>query len=274
MRSVQLWLVNRYLAGLEEKYDGRMSIGGVLIRWPHRIEVTDLLVLDPLNDTLFYSSMVSLSVNHLDLDENKLSLGRTLIQDPTIRFRQLPSGQMNYDLFLNSLSSGDSSSVSRPFSLSVNRLTLRRGLFQFRKFGSVQKPGQVNWDNLLIDDIEVSIKDLAFEGREVEAAIEVFSFREQSGFSLNEFSAGVRLDSSGIEAQDLILMTGHSLVESGRARVEGLWSPFETGKKLLLDLEVGVNTYLSPDDLALLSGIHTGLNTPLEVSGYYYGSPG
>lgn len=273
LRTVQSWLVNRYLTSLERRYEGKLTVDGVFIRWPHRIEIDNLLILDPINDTLFHSPSIRLSVNHFDLDKNRMSLGRVIIETPTIRFRQLPSGQMNYELLLQAFKSSDTTASSRPFSLAVNQFVVRKGLFQYCKFGSILKPGRVNWDNLLLTDIEIAIRQFDLEGPAITAGIDLFSFHEQSGFSLNQFSAGVVVDSAGISTKNLALLTGNSRIESAKAYVSGIWKASGSQENLFLDVILGRKTYLNPADFTLLSGVSTGLTIPLEISGVYTGSP-
>jgi len=273
MWSVQTWLANRFLSRLEQKYEGRITVGKVLIRWPHRIEFNDLLILDPLNDTLFYTPSASFSVNRFDLDKILLNLGRVVVENPVIQFREMPSGQMNYELLLEALKSGDSTGPSKPFGLAANQFILHKGKFQYWKFGSIIKPGQVNWDHLLLKDIEIAIKQFDLEGSTVKAGIDLLSFTEQSGFTLSKFSAGVVIDSAGIHTNNLSLLTGNSRIESAKAYATGIWKQPGNEDKLTLDVILGRETYLSPADLTLLSGINTGLTTPLEISGVFTGSP-
>jgi len=273
MWSVQTWLANRFFSRLEQKYEGRITVGKVLIRWPHRIEFNDLLILDPLNDTLFFTPSASFSVNRFDLDKILLNMGRVVIENPVIQFRQLPSGQMNYELLLEALKSGDSMGPSKPFGLAANQFLLHKGKFQYRKFGSMNKPGLLNPDDLLLTDIEIAIKQFDLEGSTVKAGIDLLSFNEKSGFALNKFSAGVVIDSAGIHTNNLSLLTGNSRIESAKAYVTGIWKQYGNEDKLTLDVVLGRETYLSPADLTLLSGINTGLTTPLEISGVFTGSP-
>jgi hypothetical protein len=272
MRGVQTWVVNRILAGIEKKYDGKISIGKVLVRWPHRIEFNDILILDRLNDTLLFSPSVSLSVNKLDLDKNQLSLGKVIVEDPVVQMRQLPSGQMNYEILLEALSSEDSTASSKPFSLTAGQIVLRKGMFQYRMFGVIRKPGQVQWDNLLLTNIELAAKHFVLDGQNVKALIDQLSFSELSGFSLNKFSSGLVIDSKGIRTENLVLMTGNSLIESVSASAIGIWNQKGVQDELFLDVVLGMKTYLGPADLTLLSGINTGVNTPMEISGVFNGS--
>ncbi len=273
MQKVQTWMVNRFLAGIEKKYDGKLSVRKVNIRWPHRIEILDFLILDQLNDTLIYVPSMSLSVNKLNLDKNRLSLNRLEIENPLVQLRQLPSGQMNYELLLEALSTPDSTGESQPFSLAATQFVVRNGKFQYRMFGSINKPGQLTWDNLLLKNIEISVKRFDLDGDKVKADIDLLSFNEQSGFSMNKFSANVVVDSNTIHSDNLIMQTGNSLIESVSANATGLWKVNGKPAELDLDVVLGRNTYIGPADFTLLTGTNTGLTTPLEISGVFTGSP-
>ena len=83
--AVQTLLVNQYFKRIEKKYEGRISVDHVLVRWPHRVELINLLVLDPLNDTLFYASSLRASVQKIDLDKNSIRLRRVILENPMAR---------------------------------------------------------------------------------------------------------------------------------------------------------------------------------------------
>ena len=271
-QRTQTWLVKLFLAKIEKKYEGRMSVRSVLIRWPQRLEVKDLCILDPLSDTLFYSSMISCSVKHLDLDKVILDLGRVMVENPVIQLRQLPSGQMNYELFMEALKSNDTTGSTGSFAFTASQFFLHNGRFQYRKFGILEKPGMVNWDNILLKEVELAVKNIGFDGSTVKAGIDLISFKEKSGFTLNKFSAGVTIDSTGIRANGLSLLTANSRIESASSHVQGVWKQKGAGEELSLNIVLGRQTYLGPADLTLLSGINIGLTAPLEISGVFEGS--
>jgi hypothetical protein len=271
-RAVQTWVVNRYLSGIDEKYNGHLSVGNVLVRWPRRIEVDDFLVLDMLNDTLFYSPKIRLAVKHLNLDRNHLSLGRLDIEQPVVELRQLPSGRWNYQILMDALGSVDTTSVSRPLTITAGQFLIHGGTIQYRKFGSVYREGRVNPDDLLFRNVEASIRNIDYGGSSVKAGIELLAFQEQSGFVVNEFKADVTVDSLGVSTRNLDLITAQSRVESPEARLRDLWGT--SGRPGGPDMEIilGSQTSLSPIDLKILTGIETGQTRSFEISGVFTGT--
>jgi hypothetical protein len=273
MRSVQTWLVNRFLTNIEERYDGRLSVGKVLVRWPHRIELVDLLILDPVNDTLFYASSVRLSVKKYNIDKNRLSLSRVVVEDPKIQLRQLPSGLMNYEVLLESFKSSDTVKSTKPLSVAADQIFVRRGSLQYRKFGTLEKPGQVDPDNLLVTGLEAALRRFAMQGDETRAVIDHISFQEQSGFLVNQFSAAIRVGKKGVFTENLELLTGNSHVGALRANVTGIFGSGAGNHGPEMDIVLDTKTYVSPIDLTLLTGISTGLTDPIEIAGVFNGSP-
>ncbi len=87
MTAVQTLIVNKFLDRIEKSYEGKLSVDQVLIRWPHRLELTGILVLDPIDDTLFFASSVRGAVTKLDLDRNRIHLKRIIVEDPLVNFR-------------------------------------------------------------------------------------------------------------------------------------------------------------------------------------------
>ena len=271
-RQVQTWMVNRFLSNIEKKYDGRLSVGKVLVRWPHRIELVDLLILDPINDTLFYASSLRFSVKKYNIDHNRLSIDRVVVEDPLVQLRQLPSGVMNYELLLDAFKSSDTTSSSRPFSVSADQIFLRRGTLQYRKFGSLSTPGQLNPDNILVSGLEIAMRKFSMEPEVTRVVVDHISLREQSGFVLNDFASRIDFTREGLNVSGVEVLTANSRIASGKAEVKGLTGG-NGGKGAEMDVVLGTDTYLSPVDLAILTGIRTGLTTPLEISGVFTGSP-
>lgn len=271
-RSVQTALVNRYLDKLEEKYDGKLSVGEVLIRWPHRIEIRDLLILDPIDDTLLYASSLRTSVARLHLDDNKLNLNRVIIEDPVVNLIELPQGGMNYQLLIDSFKISDTVSGAKKFSLNCSQLVLRRGRVSLHKYGAINQQGKVSWDNLSVSRLESQINRIEVDSTGVRADIHLLSFVEQSGFNIVTSSGRVSVDSTGISTSGVEIVTGNSLVVSPSARLVFGSKSDADSTDAGIELVLGMETYISPKDINLIGGIDNSLDDPIEISGLIKGT--
>lgn len=272
MKSVQTLIVNKLLDRIEKNYDGKLSVGEVLVRWPHRVELINVLILDPIDDTLFYASSLRGAVNKLDLDRNRINLKRVIVEDPSLNLREFPSGKMNFEQLISSLSGKDTSKSSRPLSLSCTQLIIRKGSFTYKKYGAVFHPGKLNWDNLRVTDIESQINQFVLDSRTTHADINLLTCKEKSGFRIDKLSGGITWDSTGIRTNLIEILTGNSRIESPSARVSNLQSvPGDTSGPAM-EIVLGMDTYISPMDINYMSKIYLDLTDPLEISGLFTGT--
>ncbi len=272
LQKVQTLLVNKFLDRLEKNYDGKLSVGQVLIRWPHRLELTDLLILDPLNDTLLYASSVEASVTRVDFDRNRFNFKRVYLSDPLIQIREMPDGRMNHKVFLSSLSGKDTVVESKPVNVVLNQVVIRRGAFALNKFGALDEPGRIDWDNLRINDIESQIDRIGFSGDSVYGNVRHLSFQEKCGFKIDNLAVGFAWDSTGLRSRLLEIVTGNSRIESPYAQVSRFPPVQPDSSGPYLEIVLGMDTYVSPVDISLLTGLKSELTDVLEVSGLVRGT--
>jgi len=271
-RSVQTALVNHFLQRLEKKYDGKLSVGEVLIRWPHRIELKDILILDPIDDTLFYASSLRTSVARFYLDHNKLALNRVVLENPVANLLELPDGQMNYQLLIDSFKSGDSVKSQEKFTLTCSQLILRNGQVSLHKYGALVQNGRISWDNLAISKLESQINRIEVDSTGIRADVHLLSMVEQSGFNIVTASGRVSYDSTGITTSGVEIVTGHSLIVSPSAHMAAGAGTQADSTGNGIELVLGMETYISPRDINLIGGIDNSLEDPIEISGLIRGT--
>lgn len=272
MKSVQTLLVNKYLDRIEKKYDGKLSVGEVLVRWPHRLELINILILDPIDDTLFYASSLRGAVTKLDLDRNRIQLKRVIVEDPTLNLRELPSGKMNFEQLVSSLSGKDTSKTPKPLTLSCNQFIIRKGAFTYKKYGAVIKPGKINPDHLRVTGIESQINQFVLDSAATHADVDMLSCQEMSGFRIDKLSGGITWDSTGISANLVEILTGNSRIESPSAHVSNLQPVPGDSSGLSMEIVLGMDTYISPVDINFMSTPSLDLADPLEISGLFSGT--
>ncbi|MFO7615849.1 MAG: hypothetical protein R6V75_01205, partial [Bacteroidales bacterium] len=261
---LQTKLATRVLTALTKHYDGQVSVGSVFIRWPNRIEVSRLLILDPINDTLLYLPEVTASVRRLNLDKRSLSLSGMTIREPVVRLRQLPSGEMNYQQLIDGFAPEDTLRKAKPFTFQCSRLRLKGGNLLYRMYGSAPIPGRLNPEMISISGVEAGIRMLTI-GETISVDIEQLTFIEQSGFHLGDLSGKVSIIDSIIIGEELDLLTGNSRLRISEAKV-GI------APDLQFEALVEPGTFVGPADLQLLTGIALDTNTPLMLSGSYAGT--
>jgi len=270
--AVQTLLLNKYLDKIEKRYEGRISIGKVLIRWPNRLEFNDLLILDPLEDTLLYASALVASGVHYNVDRNHLRINRIFLENPMAHLQEMPSGRFNHQILFDAFASNDSTKGGSLFSVSFNQLTLRKGAFSYRTYGALPKPGKVNWDEIDVTELETQVNRFELDSTGIRATIVHLGLAEQCGFRINDFSTGFEYDSAGIHTSQLELLTGNSRVVSASAGISIPGKAVRDSSGLFMDVVLGMDTYLSPVDINLIGGLDNELAEPIEISGVFKGN--
>ena len=261
---LQTKLANKVVASLTKHYDGKVSVGGVFIRWPNRIEVSRVLILDPINDTLLYLPEVKASVKRLNLDKRSLSLGRLTVREPVVRLRQLPWGEMNYQQLVDGFASKDTVKSSKPFILKLDHLRLNGGNLLYRTYGSAPTPGQVNPEMISVSGMEVGISKINVS-ETISFEVDLFTFIEQSGFYLSDLTGSFSLVDGLIQGEDVDLLTGNTRLRVSEAMVT-------LAPELRFQAMVDPGTFVGPDDLRFFTGISLGTGSPLLLNGSYAGT--
>ncbi|MCD6332168.1 MAG: hypothetical protein J7L89_02735, partial [Bacteroidales bacterium] len=266
---VQTKVATIWLTRIEAASDAELSVGKIKVRWPFGIRIENLLVKGPLSDTLFYSPWIHVSINHLNLKKRRFRIGNVLLSDPVIRIKQLPDGRMNYYSLVKVFKSGDTVGNER-FDFHCDRLTLHHGKFQYRKFGALPEPHQLNTNDLFVTDIEADIAGISRTMKGWSAKIDHMSFKEQSGLILNELTSKVEQDTMTVHISRLHLQTEFSTLILPDAQ----WMIFKTHLKNDSDnlhLRISRGSQIDFRDITCITGQKINL-PPLYLSGNYTGS--
>lgn len=270
---VQTGLVNNYFHRIEKKFDGRLTVEKVLLRWPRRIELTNLLVLDQINDTLAFLPSLKASVRKFNFDVNLLDINRIILEMPEIHLKELPSGKMNYELLLAVFKSHDTSSTGKPFYLECNQFLIRQGSFSFRTYGHMDMPGKIDPGNINLSEIELNIRHIELGGNENRASIEVASLKESNGFKVVSLAGVFTAGTSGIAAEKLELMTGNSRISSNKTEIDQLWGKNRDTTGPFIDASIDPGTYIGAADIDMITGYGIEFSAPLYLSGHFKGTP-
>ncbi|QHL88596.1 hypothetical protein GU926_14625 [Nibribacter ruber] len=110
----------------------------------------------------------------------------------------------------------------------------------------------VDYNHLRAQDLNLQLQDLYFSSNRTTAQLEQLSLREQSGFVVKQFTAGILFDTTQTELTDLVLETGNSRITD---RIKVGYPSLETAAEDLNKLTLSANfqnTHIGFKDIALL----------------------
>ncbi|MGK7395569.1 MAG: translocation/assembly module TamB domain-containing protein [Candidatus Cyclobacteriaceae bacterium M3_2C_046] len=142
-----------------------------------------------------------------------------------------------------------------PWQITAEGLEISNSAIQLVNHNYEPIPQGIDFNHLNIHDLDLVLDQVKYEGLDISARIEQFNFSEQSGFTLEKFTAGLSIDSTQARLEDLDLVTGHSHLQR---LMEIQYQSFETlGENIgdiglnldLNDTRIGVQDilYFAPD---------------------------
>ena len=146
------------------------------------------------------------AIEALDLRAHCLSLSSLTLRDPQIRLTEyLPTPDDNKDK--GSFKIGDLG-----WDINVRKLDITGGSFAYHKDRSPAPQPNIDFNNLDLKEVEMSLADFSLDRSEINIHINGISLKERSGFQLKKLEADLLFTDTEIDLQKLWLETPYSLL--------------------------------------------------------------
>lgn len=272
--SVQTFLINRIANYLTEEYHVKVHIARVDIDFFRSVVLEGFYVEDPSRDTLMYADALNAEIGRIGLRNHELGLNRITLEHPVIHLVEDSSGRLNLDYLLDAFA-GDTlatDTVGNSWKISCANFTLEQGDFVYRKYQPDTVAFGLNFDDLHLRSLNLSVDNIEL-GDTIQLFIPSFSFREQSGLAIQQFSSRVLVAQTGIELHDFELRLDSSYLHTSllalRTDSLGDFSDFMNRVRIATGFSEG--NYLSTSDLAYLVSDLKGLSALIMLRGQIHG---
>jgi hypothetical protein len=178
---------------------------------------------DLAGGTSYHQSVVGLRtrVARIDTENNEIHLGYLHINKPKAVLTTTEAfpaekldGLITESLDSVAVSATDSILAWNPdgWKIRLDALTIGDGSFSLlNTLGTTGiTTGLINWDDLLVDNINLNLQSLLFEGDTLSAKVNHLSLKEQSGFVLDTLHSLFTMAPNRIELDDMVLATPRS----------------------------------------------------------------
>lgn len=124
--AVQNKIVQRVVTSLKETTGAEISLERLVISFPKRIVLDNLLVADPREDTLLYAGRISVDADLFGLLSRRIQLNDVGLTDIKGQVTRTAEGSFNFDFILDSLAGEESpqESPSKPWDFTIRGATL------------------------------------------------------------------------------------------------------------------------------------------------------
>ena len=270
---VQTYLTTKLTVQLSEDLNTRVQVGGVDVGFFNRVIIEELYVEDLSLDTLAYFEKLHLGFNGFDHDSMQVSFGEIRLDGPKFFLRRLDGENRLNLMFIIDHFQVESDSTAPQWNYDFDELTVHRGSFQLLDRNKVHKGIGIDYFDLDVRHIELSIDDIDIVQDSIYGDIKSLSCFETRGFRLDGFKALAKVSPDMMDVKEIEVQTEKSLVQCDVLFTYSQWRDYlKFIDNVRMDVIIVPGSILDLKDLSFFAPKLSGIGNDLIISGHVYGT--
>ena len=203
----QTWLARRVTSYLSGELNAKVKVQRVSIRFFNKVVLGDVFVADTKGDSLFYFNELSVDIKDLSFEKKNLDISKITLHDGYFNLIH-SKGELHDNLFfLTDYFSSKDSTVkdTSKWNLKLRNIELKNFRFHYDDWNDPEEKGLVDFSHLDVSHVSGFFHDLRFVNDSIFAKIDKLSFKEKSGFIVNEFTADAKVSDHEITTKGLLI---------------------------------------------------------------------
>ncbi len=207
IKPVQHFLNDKITYIVEENLNSKVSIGKISYHAPFDIVLSNFLINDYKEDTLFFVKQLKIRPLIFNTKKDILLIDRIKIEGMRAKYRADSTGFSNLDYFLLNLpaKSDTTKSSSSNFKIKIRKIEIQRSSVFYTSSKKDSLPYDFDIDTLNIFRFGLRVKNFLLNKDGISLKLERFSAFEKSGFRIKGLSANVSIDKNNIDVSKMIL---------------------------------------------------------------------
>ncbi len=268
--TVQTYLGHRASEYFSEKLKTKVIIGAVDIDFMKSFILSDVYIEDLHHDTLLYSEQLKMNIRKLDFLTHCLAISNVVARNTKVKYiKYTGEDDFNIQFIIDAFDSGDTTKHSpKPYwDITCDKITLIKSGFDYKNEHDTVITSGVNYFDLSTSDINGVFTDLKIDHDTILATIDYLNAKEKSGFSFQNLSSYVRINSLGVKLNELKIKTAESTIETDLMFNYKRYRDFRDFiHKVKIEAEFNKST-VAISDIAYFAPELKGINEHLIVSG-------
>ena len=230
--SFQSFLAHRLASYFSKQLHTTITIDDLDFGIFSHIRLHHLLICDQQHDTLLYVDAVRVGILDLDFSSRVFQFNHLILDKPYFNLKE-DSSTTNLQFLLDYFSSSDTTTIdtTSPPKILTHDITIQDGRFCYhlKSANSTQsaKSPQIDWDNLAISNIFISLKNLKNTGDRLSTQIKAIRLQEQSKFRILKMVGNFVMDSSQLNLENFKIATIYSALLGNQLQFSfSSWSDF------------------------------------------------
>ncbi len=202
----QTYAAQQAAAFLTEGLGKEIRIDKIDLVFIDGIDIKGVYAQDTHSDTLLYAGNINVSLQELNLDESFLIVDNVTLENTSAQMRIYKGDStFNFQHLIDYFSPKevDTTTSSLDFGISVNSVTLKNVNYVFEDQNNEPTVDGVDYTNLNIKNIYGDFSDFGIQGDSIFADIDKFSFTDQSGLKVRNFSGEALYHPNLIQVKNL-----------------------------------------------------------------------
>lgn len=198
---VQTWLVGQSTQMLEEKLGTTVHIGKFDFRLFNHVVLRDVFIEDFNQDTLLSTESLSASLMGYNRIKGSLIFHRVTLNKAYINLATDSLGRMNLTEFTDVLvpKSDTTQQSGEEMIINFRNVRLVESTFRMVNERATESDFGINFDNLLISQVNMDLRNLSITGDTISFTINEFTGIEKSGFIVDRFRVEMSLSSQHMD---------------------------------------------------------------------------
>lgn len=216
--GVQTYLAKKGAKYLSKELDTKVDIKYLYIEPFQSLVLEDLYIQDKDKDTLLYTHKFNIDIADLSFSKRKINVRSIALNRGHFNLKEYKDSTTNLSFIINYFDSGTPSekkkATGKPYDLLFSKIILKGMTFKYKNFAYTEPVKGVNFDDVELRDLNATLFDLDFTKHLFKADVRNLSFREKSGFVVNELSTDAVVDTNQMEFKRLNIVTPNSTVRN------------------------------------------------------------
>ena len=211
-KPVQTFAAKKAAAYLSKELNTTITIDGLYIKPFKSVVFENLVILDLQKDTLARFPKFLVDLNKLSLKERIIDVKTVKIDSGSFFLKEYKNETSNLDFIINYFDSPapKNKPKKKKFQLLFSQIILNNVNFKYKNFKADSIINGINFDDINASRINGIFENLNTKDHLLQANIKDLTFREKSGFYLQNLSTLAAIDTNSIELKNLLLVTGRT----------------------------------------------------------------
>ncbi len=212
------------------------------------LELNNLMIKDQKNDTLLFTHHLSLTIDEPFFKLRKIKPVSMVFEKGDFRLRNYrDTDGSNLQFLIDYFSRPDTLKKQSDFDISLDRLQFSNFNFSFYNENREKTPGQVDFNDIGVTDLNFSADSIRFIRDSVTMIINHISLQEKSGFELDSLSCNFTICPEMLQALQLNVKTPHNDLDLD---LRFSYNDFNDFKDFIHNIEITANMRPSVVNLA------------------------